>query len=168
MTTTHTIPWRVVSRHAGRNDLPTILVTYWHRLPAADKPVALDHTWHLTEYPEQHADQNVWLAMFDDVGYMVDGRVTDRATDPDLPEVVTLWRGAVPERRHGMSWSFDRDQALWFAGRWNGMDGTRDAHLYRIEIPNGYVLARVGGRSESEAVVDTTDFDDEEYILETS
>lgn len=167
MTTARTIPWRVVARRAGRNDMPAILFTYWERLPAQDKPKALSEAWGMAEYPEILAEPDLWIAAFDEVGYMVDGKFMDRGDDPDLPETVTLWRGAVPERRNGMSWSLNRDQALWFATRWDGMEGTSNAYLYRIEIPHDYVLARLTGRHENEAVVDTSTFEDEEYELIT-
>lgn len=157
-----TIPWRVVARRAGRNDLPAILITYWERLSPADKVMALEQTWTMVEYPAAHAEPAVWLNLFDDVGYIVDGKVADRDNDPSLPEIVTLWRGSAPSRRNGMSWSLDRAQAEWFANRWVETSDERGV-LYRIQIPREYVLARFATRSENEVVVDTTDFDDDEY-----
>lgn len=157
--------WQRLTARLGRNDYPYVLFTNWHDLALHEKPQAVLESWSRSEYPERLADRELWVMAFDEVGYQVDFEVMEREDDPDLPDPVTLWRGCTPDRVDGMSWSLDRDRALWFANRWNGLKNG-DTGLYRIEIPHEFALARCTGRDENEVIVDTTDFTEEEYLRE--
>lgn len=156
--------WEEISARAGRNDLPRLLVENVHYLGQDDLRTAVAHAWAGAEWPESWAPASLWVTLFDQGGYQVDGKPASIET---LPEIVTLWRGSTLDRRAGMSWTGNRDTAKWFARRFSGMAEGRDTALFRIDIPRSYVLARfVERRGEDEYVVDTTTFDDDEYTLE--
>jgi len=153
--------WREARARLGRNDLPGALVDVWATLTVEDLRKAVAETWTAAEWPERNIDADGWLMLFDECGYMVDGEPADRDA---LPEVVTLYRGSTLDRRAGMSWTDDLATARWFAGRFTGTRMDTGTSVWRIEVPSTYVLARfVEGRGESEYVVDTSDFEPDEY-----
>lgn len=151
-------PWAEVSARAGRNDLPYLLFTNLHQIDPADLPQAVTNAWQMAEWPEQHADQELWLMAFEMAGFTVDGEPADRAV---LPETMTLYRGCTPERLNGMSWTTDLKTAQWFAKRFGD-----EGEVYQIEIPSEFVLAKIDGRKEAEVVVDTLALDMEEEATE--
>lgn len=155
------VSWSEVSARMGRNDLPGILADVWADLSIDDLAEAVGQAWTGAEWPEQHITGDGWYVLFDTVGYLVDHQQRDR--DEDLPEIVTLYRGAIPDRRAGMSWTSDLDTARWFARRFDGIRGGLTGQVWRIDIPRDFVLARFNHRRENEHVVDVADFDDEEY-----
>lgn len=156
-TTTALTTWDQVSARAGRNDLPHLLVTHLHRLPLDEIRRAVTEAWRMAEFPEDHLGTDVWTGLFDGCEYMVDGEPAMRT---DLPDVLTLYRGALPARKRGLSWTADLDQARWFANRFTG-----NLPVYRIEVFRSYVLARITTRSEDEYIVDTTDLYDDDFDL---
>ena len=77
---------------------------------------------------------------------------------PDLPEMLTLWRGeGVANRGAGMSWTFDRDRARFFVERyWPARGRDEGGIVYQVTVRREDVLAIVGnedGRDEREAVL---------------
>lgn len=162
-----TVSWAAARARRGRNELPSILADVWASLSLADLADAIGDAWTGAEWPEQHLTPESWVMLLDTVGYLVDGSPARR--EDDLPEVVTLYRGAIPGRREGMSWTTNLDTARWFAHRFDGVRlGSGPAQVgqvWRIDIPRDYVLARFNHRNESEHVVDVSDFDPAEYRL---
>ncbi len=170
--TAEALIWSRVSARAGRNDLPGLLFHHLHDLAPHDLVTAVTEAWTMSEWPEQHADQNSWLYAFDlaaDGALIVDDEVVAREESGDLAALtdadgcVTLYRGAIESRRHGMSWTNDIEMARWFARRFDGMTDDQ-GKVWTITVPADYVLAILtGGRREAEVVVDTTGFEDVEY-----
>lgn len=155
------VSWSEVSARVGRNDLPyTLFVNMW-RLDPADLPKAAHNAWYMAEYPEKQVDADMWVDLFDRIGYTIDGEPAKR--EDDLPEFVTVYRGCLPERIDGMSWTTSLETAYWFASRWTSHGG-RQLHVYRAEIPRDFVLAKVGGRGENEVVISTRDLDMEAEV----
>jgi hypothetical protein len=76
-----------------------------------------------------------------------------------LPETVTLWRGQpAADDTTGLSWTFDRDVALFFATTWRHSPISRGlpAVLLRREVRRERVLACISddyGREEQEAIL---------------
>ena len=71
-----------------------------------------------------------------------------------LPGEFTVWRGASPEYKVGMSWTLDREKAMWFAEhRWTG------ARVFQTVVKKTNVLAHFLSRDESEIVVDPRELD---------
>lgn len=77
-----------------------------------------------------------------------------------LPETVTLWRGQpAADDTTGLSWTFDRDVALFFATTWRHSPISRGfpAVLLRRKVRRERVLACISddyGREEQEAILD--------------
>lgn len=163
MPKTKTIPWQTVRVRLGRNDLIGALVDNYGDLDPNDLPMAVRDSWSAAEWPERLADTDVWLTLFDRVGYIVDGvPVEDR--DADLGgDLITLYRGAIPEHRAGLAWTRSLKTATWFAHRFDGIRQDKGGKVWQITIPTDFVLARMSERGEDEVIVDTSDFDDEEY-----
>lgn len=147
--------WHDLSARAGRNDLPVILYkaiasgTLYHPSEIAR---GVSDAWTACEWPLRIADAEVWQWMFmralDQTEYLLEGRIRPAR---ELPATTTLWRGAEEDYRCGMSWTDDRDRAVWFATRFPH----RDARLYRIEATPNMVLARYDlARGEREWVLD--------------
>lgn len=151
--------WADISARMGRNDMPHAAIMGFYDLDDdAERAVALSAAWTMAEWPELHADQEVWADLFAAVGPVRDGEPVDY-DGLGLPDPVTLYRGAVPSRRDGMSWTTDRDRAEWFARRFDGL-GTETGQVYEITIPVECCLARfTEGRGEDEVVVDVTQLD---------
>jgi hypothetical protein len=90
---------------------------------------------------------------------------TNVRPNTELPQSITLWRGAIAKHRRGLSWTDDRDRATWFAGRFNGTLA-KTAHLYRLDVTPEMVLARFSKRGESEWVLSPEALDEAEPVKE--
>jgi len=72
----------------------------------------------------------------------------DRATLEALPEVLKVWRGvSCDEAIEGLSWTLDRDKAVWFAQRYSG-----SPQLVEGRVQKADVCAYFSNRSEAEIV----------------
>jgi hypothetical protein len=138
----------LISR-AGRNEGPVFLATaYAENLIEADTVTALvGGIWSSAEFPDRYLDHGTWRWLFDVAGFTVDGKAAARPAEP-----VTLYRGAVPERRTEWSWSRDRAVAERFAA---GLRGRGTGRLWVCEVPPESMLAVNTERDEDEVVVDT-------------
>ena len=131
----------------GRNKAPHILYDLDEQglVSEQDFPRLLATAYTMCEYPTDYLDIEVWVAWFGRVGFRdSEGKPIERPT-----EKMVLYRGALPENRHSLSWTIDREQAQWFANRIPG------AKVYRLEASPNQLLAdyRGGGRGEAEMVV---------------
>jgi hypothetical protein len=69
-----------------------------------------------------------------------------------LPPVIDVWRGfAHDEAMLGMSWTTDKERAIWFAKRF-AADSTRKPMLASGRVKKKHVFAHFLGRNESEIV----------------
>ena len=152
--TTPTLRWADVSARQDRNNLPyyAIMGIADGTLDRRDWGIAVADAWVGAEWPTSAVDGDlaIWETIFewavDGDGYLNDdGTVTSPTT---LPESITLYRGATPERATGLSWTANRATAEWFATRL-GQAG----RVYEITISPESVLAVFHGRSEAEYVV---------------
>lgn len=160
--------WSQVSERLGRNDLPGTLayaVLVHHTIDDPDEIVkGLASAWPAAEWPAQYVDPTIWSMLFnqalDSLTYLHDEEVRDRA---DLPDQVTLYRGATEEHAVGMSWTDDLDRARWFAGRFNGLRGTEPGKVWTVTVDSDVVLARFESRrGEAEWVLDVGMLEDYE------
>lgn len=100
------------------------------------------------------SDQSEWweLLMADRPGrdewFMDDA---DRAVLCGLPDVVTVWRGVNEDggNESGLSWTLDREQAVWFATRFG-----RRGVLLEVTLERSEIIACVAGRGEQEVILD--------------
>lgn len=83
----------------------------------------------------------------------------ERQKFDSLPSVVKAYRGvSSAEGFTGLSWSFDRSKALWFAKRYGGVDDPESVdgpkgYVLTAEVPKSAVMACVLSRSEDEAII---------------
>jgi hypothetical protein len=69
-----------------------------------------------------------------------------------LPDDLTVWRGTAHQRSiRGLSWTLDRDKAIWFAKRFS-MLPRLTPRLVEGFVHKRHVLAYFGGRKEKEIV----------------
>lgn len=141
------------NRLLGRNELPTALWAAWDAWElSGDRPRLrrlLTEAWTGAEYPTREIDEDDWLDMFDEAGFVTDCR---RLRRPRITHV--LWRGCQPGFEFGMSWSDSREKAQWFADRHADVF-KRQGIVVELEVPAAAVLARFRhGREEREWVLD--------------
>jgi hypothetical protein len=142
---------------AGRMNGPAMLFDWWagaHRCKVdqgALRAVVAD-IWSSADVPERLlSPRSVWVGLFRQADYS--------DTLPSKP--VTLYRGAHPGRRRGMSWTTDLDRATWFAKGWigNGIDHSI-CKVYTVTATPDMMLCDIdkacgdGGRGECEIVLD--------------
>lgn len=149
--------WAEVMGRLGRNDYPAALANAVaeDRLTEPDEIAAgIESAWTMAEWPLQRLSPDLWVGLIDSVitqEQYLHGHTPAPLTD--LPEFITLWRGAVPEHRAGLSWTDSREQAEWFAHRLGGA-----GVVWEATVLHTMVLARFSSRSESEWVIDASMF----------
>ncbi|MCV7221603.1 hypothetical protein [Mycolicibacterium elephantis] len=140
--------------HVGRNDAPKLLHDLWlaGAVDLSAYPGAVAEVWSLCEFPADAID--VWVDLFTEAGYTHNTAPAERPAHP-----VTVYRGCHPERRFGMSWTADHEQARWFAAR-NLGGGV--GNVYKVTAQPGWLLAYIGDkvRGESEYVIDPAHLSD--------
>ncbi len=155
--------WDRLSARAGRNDMPDILLDAYEFGAFSGDADALAHAmeraWTMAEWPTRLVDPENWLEMFHDASasghYNLDGELVERT---ELPETITLWRGCHMDYKVNLSWTGDREQAEWFAHRF---DGVWDGRLYTLEAPREVILAHfTTSRREDEYVIDIHTIED--------
>lgn len=77
-----------------------------------DNPGVVADVWSMAEFPVNLMSAEIWVELFGEAGYTEHKQPAQRPAHP-----VTVYRGAPPERRHGISWTTDMDRARWFAER---------------------------------------------------
>jgi hypothetical protein len=157
--------WQDLSARVGRRDKPYVLVHAVVLNGELTDPEEIaqgfEDAWVSCEWPGQAATPSVWMAVLGealdlDTEYL---HGTEVRSKDELPQSVTLYRGATPEHAEGMSWTDDRERAEWFAGRFNGM-ASGEGRVYEVEATPDMVLARFDRRGESEWVLDPEYLDD--------
>jgi hypothetical protein len=99
-----------------------------------------------------------WQALWN--GPRCEHAMTDdeRAALAATPDQITIYRGVSDHwghgcKRHcgGLSWTFDRDKALWFAKRFTAAPTV--GWLATVTLPKSMVRAYLTGREEAEVIV---------------
>lgn len=138
--------------------LPAFFKFTNHYLNAYDYSSFLGSMWTIVEFP--NVDDNISALEFvkifrkaEKVLLMDDDELKQYL---DLPDKLTVYRGI---RGRGslkaLSWTTDRNQAEWFAKRWN-----KGGQVYSATVKKEDVLAVFSSRGESEIVVDYTKLSD--------
>jgi hypothetical protein len=169
-----------IAHHRGKRDLDN-WVEVWHSrvthnrdLPAfAMHTIAADcwtpdeartlaeASWTMPEWPGQY-DRQDWFQVFNEVGFICsvveDGGTCQwhPAEDAVGSDTVQVWRGALSSAKRGMSWTTDRDRALWFVRRGDMSGKGRKMRLWTAQAEPERVLAHFHRRSEDEFVLDPT------------
>lgn len=112
----------------------------------------ISRVWIDSENIWQCLDQ--WVDIWNSEGhthsiFMEDGEL---ATLSAQPEAIPVWRGVAHRQSiEGMSWTLDKDRAIWFAKRFAGGEG-RQPLLVEGTVSKKDVLAYFSNRNESEIV----------------
>lgn len=70
-----------------------------------------------------------------------------------LPEEVTLYRGVARGRKkYGISWTDDKEKAIWFKNRWATPE--EQGKLLRVTVKKKHCLCYLDSRGEKEIVLD--------------
>lgn len=108
--------------------------------------------WQMSDRPG--VDEDLWVTFYGND--MPPGRRAAMNSDElavfdALPDVVTLYRGALPQHRKGMAWSLERRVAEFFATE----HGRRaaDGLVYCVQVPRSAMLVYYSWREEAEVLV---------------
>jgi hypothetical protein len=112
----------------------------------------LSHIWIDTESLSSEQDEWFDLLMDERPGrheHFMDEQ--DRERFDALPDQVTVWRGWPVEGGNpsGLSWTLDRERAVWFATRFDQVGVVAE-----ITVPKEEIIAVLVGRGEDEVIVD--------------
>jgi hypothetical protein len=112
----------------------------WHLL--RDVWIDSENVWqHFEEWADLFADENAHRMMLE----------TEREALALLPEVVEVYRGVQMEvNEEGLSYTLDKDRALWFATRWP--DDTERAVIV-AKVRREHIVALLTTRNENEVLV---------------
>lgn len=141
----HERPYRIDALlHAVENGLSKTPKLYWENI-----------SWVWMDSENIHENFATWIDLWKaDVPqrYCVMTN-KERKALRDLPTSIPIWRGVQHrDAISGMSWTINRDKAIWFAKRWSGQNPL----LIEATILKKDVLAYFSSRNESEIVVDPT------------
>lgn len=123
-------------------------------LSKEDYSTILADAWIRSEQPnhDPNLPQSRLLAMFRaaDPKLLMDEQERNRLDE--LEDTVTVYRGVRSARSDGisaMSWTLDKDTAVWFANRYG-----RQGKVYEAKIEKKHIQALFLGRNESEVILD--------------
>ena len=139
--------WDELIYKKGRKDFPLILFNNFFEISPEEWPRAISDAWIIPEWPGQVAPAYGWITLFEYCGYIVDEERVERADD--LPELLTLYRGAIPKYRRGLAWTSDIKKAKFFANRFNSTSDKQGV-VWKVTVPRELVLARFTDRNESD------------------
>ncbi len=132
----------------GRNEAPHC-IKYWFEseiISFEQLRSVLLNMWCSAEFPCRALPRRLWLDWFRRAGYLSD----ESAPRPTKPTEV--WR-AQAGRVRGLSWTTDKDKAVWFHKR-NELLRLKDPLVLRGFVQPSGVLALTGARNEREIVCD--------------
>ncbi|WIB65891.1 hypothetical protein [Curtobacterium sp. MCBD17_040] len=158
--------WAETAGRLSRNEYPEALAVAALQdetlTEVTEVAAGIEQAWTTAEWPARALSVQLWLYLFERVidngEYLRDAQVRPLT---DLPELLTLYRGATQQHAVGMSWTDDLDRARWFAGRFNDVGGSTGV-VWTVTVPRELVLARFDGRGEREYVLDVTMFGEDE------
>lgn len=157
---------QAIERAKAEGDLDRIIQMHerpyrFRALREYGNPLCNDYWRHLrkiwTETELPHEDLDAWIEAW---AFAHGRRVSvmrkaERLALAALPETVTIWRGALGRAAaiSGLSWTTNRDEAIWFAHRWS-FDPRKRAMLAEATVPREAIFAYLLDKSEHEVVVD--------------
>jgi hypothetical protein len=114
--------------------------------------------WNIPEWPSQ-LGKNRWLKLWKRAGKVCNRDCAEYgeigcAVAPEIE--ITLWRGASPKHKRGLSWTGDRSRAVWFASRFSSIF---ESKVYEVKVPARRILAHLTDRGENEYVVNVAGLD---------
>lgn len=123
----------------------------------------LGDIWCHTETPSDetnasHKDKVRWFKMANKEYLMTP---EEYETFTNLPDKLILYRGCGnTEKKHGMSWTLNKEKAEWFARRYEILDTS--PVIYVTKVDKGEALAYFNRRDEEEIVINARNLSKEE------
>lgn len=115
----------------------------------------LRDSWVSTEFPHQLSNA-VLVRMFDNADIQFLMTKEERKALVTMPDEIIVYRGYSETnvkkgmtKRRGLSWTLDKEKAIWFATRWKHPD----ANILRATVNKSDVYMYTDTRNESEVVV---------------
>ena len=152
--------WHRPDLQTHDRDLPafavqTILANCW--TPEEGRELA-QAAWTLPEWPTSGVEHVWWFRVFEHVGFQCTFEGCDlHADDWDQEgdgQPITLYRGSLTGFKRGLSWTTDRERAVWFANRGDMSGKGRAMHVWRCEVPREHTYAHFNERTEHEVIAD--------------
>lgn len=140
----------------NRKDVPPLLAERWPGLSGKEKEQWLAFAWQNSDLYGEY-DYSWWLPFFKEVGYITNNR-TEKPR-----EAVTLYRGALPEFKNGMSWT----PKLWIAKFYrfqNNENGKLKRRVYQVTVQPDLILGIVAPPFALEYILDYSRLDPDEII----
>ena len=130
--------------HKCDRDFWECLCVAWMRCES----VTIDKSCWVSLMGSKRPGKEKWLMTKEEVAFL-----------NNLPDTVTVYRGCPVKKSNGLSWTLDREKALWFANRFNFKKKEwpfdQDCCLIEGTVKKKHILAYLNGRNESEIVCDS-------------
>ncbi|MGW5340324.1 hypothetical protein ACWEQD_18150 [Rhodococcus pyridinivorans] len=97
---------------------------------------ALTLAWRKVEVPTLRVRPDKWISMFRTLGFVTYGDVNGVVDESKRPtEPLTLYRGAPPEYRAGLSWTDTPERARWYVQEWETGKRNTGGTVWKCIIP---------------------------------
>ncbi|MGD9890694.1 MAG: hypothetical protein AB7R89_29630 [Dehalococcoidia bacterium] len=122
-----------------------IIARWWDfdQINAGTLNRCLAEEWNMVEAPSIEGTRRL-VRLFRAADFVTDTPGTERPVEP-----ITIYRGAGLRSKRGLSWTTDRDTAVWFATRWDAAD----RYVFTTTIAPRHVLGIFHDRQEREVVI---------------
>lgn len=133
---------------------PAFLKYTYNDMSIQDMSKVLKMVWTETEFPNH--DANLSKAEFIKLFKAADKKILMDKQEFNLfsqfPKTVKVYRGTKLEDYKALSWTLDKQKAVWFSERF--LKNNEKGIVYEAEIDRDYILAYFNGRDEKEVVLD--------------
>lgn len=135
-------------QYISDEDLGTVLNNFWQHI----EQISLNNSNRMLLKLFKRADKNTLM------------QDEERLIFNNLPEQVTIYRGVTnynKRNKKALSWTLDREQAEWFANRYN----TGTGEVWTMTVPKERILCCFEGR-EKEVIVNLYRLKDKDILIE--
>ena len=133
---------------------PAFLKYTYNDMNLQDMSKVLRMVWTETEFPNH--DANLSKTEFIKLFKAADKKILMDKQEFNLfsqfPKTVKVYRGTKSEDYKALSWTLNKQKAVWFSERF--LTGNEKGAVYEAEIDRDYILAYFNGRNEKEVVLD--------------
>lgn len=111
----------------------------------SDRRLFVAYSYTMIRFPLSHYTQDQWVDMFRAAGWM--------AGKPDPSQPLTIYRGAHPDYKTGLSWTPSMELALLYARQWN------TGGVYQITLTQPEIIATITHTDGTQLIVDARKHD---------
>lgn len=120
------------------------LIECWHLASKQQKGLLVAATYVDAEMPM--VNQELWIKLFKQVGRTAMSE-EDVEYFESLPDEIEIYRGCLPEDKDGISWTLSKEQAQWFANRFN-----QQGKVFTKKINKNQICTLLRYRQEEEVI----------------